>query len=53
MGIISSLLGNAGSIETAVLQKDYGKLLVSSETIEAGFKLFRDTFIFTNKRACM
>lgn len=50
MGLFSSLLGNAGSIETTVLQKDYGKLLIPSETIEAGFKLLRDTFIFTNKR---
>ncbi len=50
MGIFSSLLGNAGSIETAVLEKDYGKLLIPSETIEAGFKLIRDTFIFTDKR---
>jgi len=30
--------------------KDYGKLLIASETIELGFKLIRDTFIFTNKR---
>ncbi len=50
MSIFSSLLGNAGSIETTVLQKNYGKLLIPSETIEAGFKLLRDTFIFTNKR---
>lgn len=50
MGIFSSLLGNAGSIETSVLQKDYGKMLIPSENIEAGFKLIRDTFIFTNKR---
>lgn len=50
MGIFSSLLGNAGSIDNTTLQKDYGKLLIPSETIEAGFKLLRDTFIFTNKR---
>lgn len=50
MGIFSSLLGNAGSIDNATLQKDYSKLLIPSETIEAGFKLLRDTFIFTNKR---
>lgn len=50
MGIFSSLIGNAGTIETSVLERDYGKLLIPSETIEAGFKLLRDTFIFTNKR---
>lgn len=50
MGIFSSLLGNAGAIENGKLEKDFGKLLISSESIEVGFKLIRDTFIFTNKR---
>ncbi len=50
MGIFSSLLGNAGAIEKDKLKKDFGKLLISSENIEVGFKLIRDTFIFTNKR---
>lgn len=50
MGIFSSLLGNAGAIENSKLEKDFGKLLISSESIEVGFKLIRDTFIFTNKR---
>ncbi|MDX1544480.1 MAG: PH domain-containing protein [Christiangramia sp.] len=50
MGILSSLLGNAGAIEKEALQEKYGKLLIPSEEIEAGFKIIRDTFIFTNKR---
>ncbi len=50
MSIFSSLLGNAGSLDPEKLQKDYSKLLIPSEKIEAGFKLIRDTFIFTNKR---
>ena len=50
MGIFSSLLGNAGSLDAETLQKEYLKLLIPSEKIEAGFKLIRDTFIFTNKR---
>lgn len=50
MGILSSLLGNAGAIEKETLQEKYGKLLIPSEEIEAGFKIIRDTFIFTNKR---
>jgi hypothetical protein len=32
------------------LLKDYGNLLIENELIEIGFKLIRDTFIFTNKR---
>ncbi|WP_298248119.1 PH domain-containing protein [uncultured Christiangramia sp.] len=50
MGLLSSLLGNAGAIENSVIQEKYGKLLIDSEEVIAGFKIIRDTFIFTNKR---
>ena len=50
MSIFSSLLGNAGAIDKQILEKDYGNLLIPSEKIEVGFKLLRDTFIFTDKR---
>ena len=50
MGLFSALLGNAGAVNQETLVKDYGKLLVTGEEIELGFKLIRDTFIFTNKR---
>ncbi|MBO9732715.1 MAG: PH domain-containing protein [Chitinophaga sp.] len=50
MGFFSGLLGNAGEVSQEQLMKDYGKLLIETEKIELGFKLIRDTFIFTNKR---
>lgn len=50
MGILSSLLGNAGAIDPKELQDKYSKILIPSENINAGFKIIRDTFIFTNKR---
>ena len=50
MGLLSSLLGNAGAIENSVILEKYGKLLIDSEEVIAGFKIIRDTFIFTNKR---
>lgn len=50
MGLFSALLGNAGAVNQETLVKDYGKLLITGEEIELGFKLLRDTFIFTNKR---
>ncbi len=50
MGIFSALLGNAGAVDKDSLVKDYGKLLITGETVELGFKLIRDTFIFTNQR---
>ncbi len=50
MGLFSALLGNAGTVNQETLVKDYGKLWITGEEIELGFKLIRDTFIFTNKR---
>ncbi|AIG29620.1 PH domain-containing protein [Flavobacterium psychrophilum] len=50
MGLFSALLGNAGAVDQATLTKEYAKLLIEGEEIELGFKLIRDTFIFTNKR---
>lgn len=50
MGFISNLKGNAGVIDAKELQSKYNQLLVDAEVIEVGFNVFRDTFIFTNKR---
>lgn len=50
MGLFSALLGNAGAVSKENLMNDYGKLLIEGEDIELGFKLIRDTFIFTTKR---
>ncbi len=50
MGLFSSLIGNAGVVSQEELVKKYGQLLIESEQIELGFKLIRDTFIFTSKR---
>lgn len=43
-------MGNAGTVSQEDLVNKYGQLLTDSEQIEMGFKLIRDTFIFTNKR---
>jgi hypothetical protein len=50
MGILSALLGNAGAVSQEELLKKFGQLLTEGEEIELGFKLVRDTFIFTSKR---
>jgi len=50
MGLFSALLGNAGTVSKEDLTKDFGQLLIQGEEIELGFKLIRDTFIFTSKR---
>ena len=50
MGIFSSLMGNAGAVDKEKLHAEYQQLLTPNEQIEIGFKLVRDTFIFTDKR---
>jgi len=50
MGLFSALLGNAGAVNQEELNKKFGQLLTEGEDIELGFKLIRDTFIFTNRR---
>jgi hypothetical protein len=50
MGLFSALLGNAGAVSQEELNKKFGQLLTEGEEIELGFKLIRDTFIFTNRR---
>lgn len=50
MGLFASLMGNAGVVSQEELTNDYGKILTEGEVMELGFKLIRDTFIFTSKR---
>ena len=50
MGLLSGILGNAGVVEGEKLKSDYGQLLTDGETIEVGFVVIRDTYVFTNKR---
>ena len=50
MGLLAGITGNASTADTDKLRKKWGKLLLPNENIEIGFKLIRDTFIFTDKR---
>ncbi len=50
MGLFSAILGNAGAVSQEELMKKYEQLLIENEEIQLGFKLIRDTFIFTSKR---
>lgn len=50
MGLFSSLIGNAGTLNPEQISKDYEDLLLEEEQVDIGFKLLRDTIIFTNKR---
>lgn len=50
MGIFDGVLGNYSEVSSEELQNQYGSFLMADEDIEMGFKLVRDTFIFTNER---
>jgi hypothetical protein len=50
MEVVSSILGNAGVVAPEELSKKFSQLLIDEERMEVGFNVFRDTFIFTNKR---
>ena len=50
MSLIDNLLGNASEVSAAKIQKEYEQVLVPNEEVQAAFKLFRDLFVFTNKR---
>ena len=50
MGLLNALLGNAGTADPASLEKEFAQLLLQGESVEVGFRLIRDVFIFTNAR---
>jgi hypothetical protein len=50
MGIFTGAAKGTGSAEAKKFYSNYAPLLVDGEIIEAGFVVFRDTFLFTNKR---
>lgn len=50
MGLFTGATKSSGSAETKRFYAEYGQLLVDGEMVEAGFVVFRDVFLFTNKR---
>ncbi len=53
MSLLSNLLGNATEIDPKELEADFGGVVFESEIIESAFKIFRDKWVFTNKRLIM
>ncbi|GIP37098.1 hypothetical protein J31TS4_03780 [Paenibacillus sp. J31TS4] len=50
MPLLSGLFGNYSEVPVQELQQQYGTFLMPEETIQMGFKLVRDSFIFTDER---
>jgi hypothetical protein len=53
MGFLSNLMGNATQIDPKELENDFANVLFEGEQIESAFKIFRDKWVFTNKRLIM
>ncbi|MFC8528338.1 MULTISPECIES: PH domain-containing protein [Nocardia] len=50
MGFIDGIMGNAGSVDPARAQQEYGRLLGNGEQIYSAYILVRDAMLFTNRR---
>lgn len=50
MGLFSGLMGNYSEVSVQELQNQYGSYLMPQEKIQMGFKLIRDSFMFTDER---
>jgi hypothetical protein len=50
MGLLDSLLGHASEVDPNKLTAEFAQVLAEGEKIEKAYQLFRDSFLFTNKR---
>ena len=53
MSFINHLFGNATEVSADELQKEFGDILIEGENIETAFRIFRDEWVFTDKRLIM
>lgn len=53
MSLLNSLLGNASEVSISDIQNDLSDVLITGEGVQKVFKLFRDMYVFTNKRLIM
>ena len=50
MSLLNNLFGNATEVDIEELRKEFGEILINGEEIETAFRIFRDKWVFTNKR---
>jgi hypothetical protein len=50
MGLFDNLLGNASEVDVSKLQEEAAAVLAPHERLEKAFKIFRDLYLFTDKR---
>jgi hypothetical protein len=50
MGLFDAMMGNASKIDAAKVQTEFSQVLAPGEKVEHAYQLFRDYFVFTDKR---
>lgn len=50
MGLFDNLLGNASAVDVNELQEEAAAILAPHERLEKAYKIFRDLYLFTDKR---
>jgi Bacterial PH domain len=50
MGFLSSLLGNASTVDKEAVSNELEQILANGERVDVAFKLVRDLIVFTDKR---
>jgi hypothetical protein len=50
MGLIDGVLGNASKIDASKIQAEFQQILAPGERVEHAYQIFRDYFVFTDKR---
>lgn len=50
MGFLDGIIGNASRVDPANAAREYARLLVSGEQVQAAYVLVRDAVLFTDRR---
>lgn len=50
MSLFDKLMGNASAVNLDELTNEFSTILIEGEHIESAFAIFRDKWVFTNKR---
>ncbi|WP_347860776.1 PH domain-containing protein [Salimicrobium sp. PL1-032A] len=50
MGFLDNLMGNASEVDLSKIEKELEDIVIEGEEVEQGYNVFRDMFLFTNRR---
>lgn len=53
MGLLNHLMGNATEVNLNEIQQEFSEILADNEVLESAYCIFRDKWVFTNKRLIM